>query len=268
MKARHEFNILIIAIATILFYSCSCNHAKRGNILTIGATPIPHAEILAAVKPLLEKQHIDLKVVEFSDYIQPNEALAAKELDANFFQHVPYLDKFNHDRNFSLKPLVAVHIEPMGIYSRKYRSISQIAKGSAIAIPNDPTNGGRALALLAKAGIITLKNNVSFNATTADIAININSVRIIELEAAQLPRMLDDVAFAVINTNYALEAKLDPLKDALFIEGGDSPYANVVAVRSDDTLRPELIALKKALTSPEVHRFIIEKYKGAIIPAY
>lgn len=237
-------------------------------VLKVGATPVPHAEILNEIKPLLAKDGIDLQIIEFTDYVKPNLSLNDKEIDANFFQHEPYLKKFAADRKLDLVNLVAVHIEPMGVYSKKLKDIKSVPDGAKVAIPNDPTNGGRALNILAKAGIIKLKDGVGISATVGDIVENPKNLKITEAEAAMLPRTLDDVDLAVINSNFAMEAKLNPTKDALFIEPKDSPYANIVAVRKGDENRKEIQALKKALTSPEVKKFIEEKYKGAVIPAF
>lgn len=237
-------------------------------VLKVGATPVPHAEILNEIKPLLAKDGIDLQIIEFTDYVKPNLSLNDKEIDANFFQHEPYLKKFAADRKLDLVNLVAVHIEPMGVYSKKLKDIKSVPDGAKVAIPNDPTNGGRALNILAKAGLIKLKDGVGISATVGDIVENPKNLKIIEAEAAMLPRTLDDVDLAVINSNFAMEAKLNPTKDALFIEPKDSPYANIVAVRKGDENRKEIQALKKALTSPEVKKFIEEKYKGAVIPAF
>ncbi len=237
-------------------------------VLKVGATPVPHAEILNEIKPLLAKDGINLQIIEFTDYVKPNLSLNDKEIDANFFQHEPYLKKFAADRKLDLVNLVAVHIEPMGVYSKKLKDIKSVPDGAKVAIPNDPTNGGRALNILAKAGLIKLKDGVGISATVGDIVENPKNLKITEAEAAMLPRTLDDVDLAVINSNFAMEAKLNPTKDALFIEPKDSPYANIVAVRKGDENRKEIQALKKALTSPEVKKFIEEKYKGAVIPAF
>lgn len=237
-------------------------------VLKVGATPVPHAEILNEIKPLLAKDGIDLQIIEFTDYVKPNLSLNDKEIDANFFQHEPYLKKFAADRKLDLVNLVAVHIEPMGVYSKKLKDIKSVPDGAKVAIPNDPTNGGRALNILAKAGLIKLKDGVGISATVGDIVENPKNLKITEAEAAMLPRTLDDVDLAVINSNFAMEAKLNPTKDALFIEPKDSPYANIVAVRKGDENRKEIQALKKALTSLEVKKFIEEKYKGAVIPAF
>lgn len=237
-------------------------------VLKVGATPVPHAEILNFIKPELAKQGIDLQIVEFTDYVKPNEALADKQLDANFFQHIPYLEDFSAKHKLDLTWTVKVHIEPMGVYSRKVKKLNEVKPGSIVAIPNDATNGGRALLLLAKSGLIGLKDGVGVAATPADITQNPKNLKIKELEAAQLPRSLDDVTLAVINGNYALDAGLVPTKDALVIEGSDSPYANVLAVRKGDESRDALVKLGQALTSPAVKQFIEDKYKGAVVPAF
>ncbi len=265
----------LIAVLTLGLVVAGCGQstppAKQENaakILKVGATAIPHAEILNVVKPILEKEGVKLEIVEMTDYVRPNVAVAEKELDANFFQHIPYLTKFASERNLQLTYTAAVHIEPMGIYSKSVKNVNDVANGAKVAIPNDPTNGGRALALLAKAGLLKLKDGVGVSATVSDITDNPKKLQISELEAPQLPRSLDDVAIAVINTNYALEAKLVPTKDALFLEQKDSPYVNILTVRKGDENRPEIQKLTKALTSEEVKKFINEKYQGAVVPAF
>lgn len=241
--------------------------AAAETTITVGATPVPHADILNFIAPEMKKQGVTLKVLEFSDYVKPNMALADKEIDANFFQHKPYLDSFSKERGLKLSSLVAVHIEPMGVYSKKFKDVKNIPDGAKIAIPNDPTNGGRALKVLADAGFFGLKDGVGVNGTPADIVNNAKNVKILEMEAAVLPRTLDDVDFAVINSNFALSVGLNPTKDSLFTESKDSPYANVVAVRSDDN-REALTKLKTVITSPAVRDFILEKYKGSVVPAF
>ncbi|HYF75012.1 MAG TPA: MetQ/NlpA family ABC transporter substrate-binding protein, partial [Candidatus Nitrosocosmicus sp.] len=231
-------------------------------------TPVPHAEILNFVKPLLEKENIKLEIVEFQDYVQPNTALADKELDANFFQHKPYLDNFAKERGLDLVPAGNVHVEPLGLYSRSIKSLSELKDGSTVAIPNDATNAARALLLLQANGLIKLKDGVGIEATEKDIAENPKNIKVQAVEAAQLPRVLEDVDAAVINTNYALPAGLNPTKDALVIEGKDSPYANLIAVRKGDENRPELQKLVELLQSDEVKKFIEDKYDGAIVPAF
>lgn len=241
--------------------------SQKGVTLKIGASPVPHGEILNTVKDRLAQEGIQLQIVEFTDYVQPNMALNDGELDANFFQHQPYLDQFNKDRGTKLVSMGTVHLEPMGLYSSKISSLSELPEGAQIAIPNDPTNGGRALLVLQSAGLLQLKEGVSITATPQDIVSNPKNIRISELEAAQLPRSLDDVDAAVINVNYVLQAGIDP-HQALFTEDSHSPYANIIAVRAGDENRPELKKLMDALHSPEVKSFIEEKYKGAIVPAF
>ena len=243
--------------------------ASGAKTLKVGATAVPHAEILEAAKPLLEKEGITLEIVEFNDYVQPNLALNDKELDANFFQHEPYLKNFmDEHKEVKLKNAAGIHIEPMGVYSKKIKKLDELKDGATIAIPNDPTNGGRSLLLLEKAGIIKLKEGVGEKATVGDIAENKKNIKFQEVEAAQVPRTLDDVDAAVINSNFAMQVNLDPTKDAMFIEDSTSPYVNIIAVREGDENRPEIQALIKALHSDEIKQFITEKYKGAVVPAF
>lgn len=236
--------------------------------LVVGASPVPHAEILKAIAPLLEAQGITLEIKEFTDYVQPNVQLDEKQLDANFFQHQPYLDDQNKNNKTDLISVASVHVEPFGAYSKKIKSIDELADGAKVAIPNDATNGGRALILLAKNGLIILKDDTNIAATKADIIENKKNLKIIELEAAMLPRQLDEVDLALINTNFALDAGLVPTKDALFIEGTDSPYANILVTRQDNKDSDAIKKLAAALNSPEAKAFIEEKYEGAIIPAF
>ena len=242
--------------------------AAQAEKLTIGATQVPHAEILEVVKPVLAKEGVELDIKVFTDYVQPNLQLADKQLDANFFQHQPYLDTFNKDRKANLVSAGLVHVEPFGAYSKKIKAISELKDGATIAIPNDPSNSGRALVLLQKQGLLKLKDPANIVATPIDIVENPKKLKFRELEAAMLPRSLDDVDVALINTNYALEAGLVPTRDALFIEGADSPYANLVAVRQEDKDAPKIKKLVNALHSEAVKTFIQEKYKGAVVPAF
>ncbi len=236
--------------------------------LTIAATQVPHAEILEVVKPVLAKEGVELDIKVFSDYVQPNLQVADKQLDANFFQHKPYLDSFNKDRKTSLVPVALVHVEPFGAYSKKIKKLDELKTGASVAIPNDPSNSGRALVLLQKQGLIKLKDPSNILATPVDVVENPKKLKFRELEAAMLPRSLDDVELALINTNYALEAGLVPTKDALFIEGSDSPYANIVVTREDNKDAPAVKKLVQALHSDAVRKFIVEKYKGAVVPAF
>ena len=239
---------------------------KELKEIVVGATPVPHAEILKEVDKLLEKDGYKLKIVEFTDYQIPNTALAEKELDANFFQHVPFLNKTIEEKKYELDYTVKVHIEPMGLYSKKIKDLKELKDGAEIAIPNDPTNGARALRVLETAGLIKVKEGELV--TKVDITENKKNLKVTELDAAQLPRVLGDVDAAVINANYAIEAELNPTKDAISIESLDSPYANVLAVRKEDKEKDNIKALSKALTSPEIKKFIEEKYNGNVVPAF
>ncbi|MCO5787818.1 ABC transporter substrate-binding protein [Pseudomonas sp. G11-1] len=242
--------------------------AHAADKLSIAATAVPHAEILEFVKPALASEGVELDIKVFTDYVQPNLQVAEGRLDANFFQHKPYLDEFNKGRGTDLVSVANVHVEPFGIYSSKLKSLDEINDRATIAIPNDATNGGRALLLLDKAGVITLKDKSNILATPRDIEGNPNKVRIRELEAATLPRVLDQVDLALINTNYALEAGLNPTSDALAIEGDDSPYANILVTRAQDAENEAVQKLVKALHSNEVREFIEDKYQGAVVPAF
>ena len=255
---------LLLSVAALAFSFSS--HAAE--TLTIGATPVPHVEILEIVKPDLQAQGIDLKIVEFNDYVQPNTSVSDKLLDLNFFQHRPYLDSFIKDHGSDLVEVGGIHIEPIGFYSHKLKDLKDLKKGATIAIPNDPTNGGRALLLLQTAGLITLEDQKSISATPLDIKENKLNLNIKELEAPQLPRSLDDVDAAIINTNYAIDAGLNPLKDALFIENADSPYVNVVVGNSQSAKKDSVKALLKALQSDKVKKFINDKYNGAVVAAF
>ena len=254
---------LLVAFAAVAAFS-----AHAAETLTVAASPVPHAEILEFVKPALAKEGVDLKVKVFTDYIQPNVQVAEKRLDANFFQYQPYLDEFNKAKGTHLVSVAAVHLEPLGAYSSKYKKLDELKDGSTVVIPNDATNGGRALLLLDKAGLIKLKDSTNILSTVKDITANPKNLKFRELEAATIPRVLTQVDLALINTNYALEAKLNPEKDALVIEGSDSPYVNILVARPDDKDSADMQKLVAALHTPEVKAFILEKYKGAIVPAF
>ena len=274
MKVKKIFSTFAVLMATAMFFT-GCGGDNGGTTsqdsknLKVGATPVPHAEILEEVKADLKNEGINLEIVEFSDYVQPNIALNDKELDANFFQHEPYLNDFIKEHSeIKLKNAGGIHIEPMGIYSKKITDLNSLTNGASVAIPNDPTNGGRALMLLEKAGLLKLKEGVNETATVQDVAENPKNLKFEEVEAAQVPRTLEDVDAAVINTNYAMQINLVPTKDALFMEDSTSPYVNIIAVREGDENRPEIQSLIKVLKSDKVKKFIEEKYKGAIVPAF
>ncbi|HEY8465121.1 MAG TPA: MetQ/NlpA family ABC transporter substrate-binding protein [Bacillota bacterium] len=266
MKKHLSLLLGALLIAAILTSGFSVSNAA--TVLKVGASPTPHVGILESIKPQLAKAGITLKIIEFQDYVQPNLALAEGELDANFFQHIPYLEQFCKDRKLDLTYIAKVHIEPIGIYSKKIKSLKNLKNEAIVAIPNDPTNGGRALLLLQQAKLIELRKGAGLTATDLDIVKNPKKLQIKALEAAQLPRVLADVDIAVINTNYALTINLIPARDALFIEGRESPYANVLAVRTKDKNKPALQKLAKALNSKTVKDYLLKTYQGSIVPAF
>lgn len=277
MKNIKKTLAVIFSSVFVLTALSGCGSSSAGNTgsdtsksekkeITIGATPKPHEEILEKVKPILQKEGYELKIKEFTDYVTPNKALASGELDANFFQHIPYLEDYNKKNGTDLVPVAKVHIEPMGIYSNKIKNLKDLKDGAEVAIPNDATNGSRALKLLAKEGLVKVKDGELIS--KLDITENKKNLKIQELDAPQLPRVLGDVDAAVINTNYALEANLNPTKDALAIESKESPYANIIAVKKEDKDKPYVKALVKAVNSPEIKKFIEDNYKGSIIPAF
>lgn len=248
--------------------SSSSAGSSKAEVLKVAANPVPHAEILNHIKPLLAKEGVDLQIIEFTDYIQPNMALSSKEVDANFFANVPYQNNFNKDHGTNFVSFTPVHIEPLAIYSQKIKDLKDLPNGAKVAIPSDPTNSARALLLLQSAGLVTLKDPTGLTNTPFDVTSNPKNIQITELEAAQIPRSIQDLDAAVINANYALPAGLNPTKDGLFVEKADSPYANLLSVNPGDENKPAIQKLAKALQSPEVKKFIEEHYKGAIIPAF
>ena len=264
---------LVLALTTLALVGCGGGAdnagAKSEKVIKVGASPVPHAEILEVVKPELAKEGIKLEIVEFNDYVQPNLATNDKEIDANFFQHEPYLKNFVTEHpELKLANVLGVHVEPMGIYSHKIKNINEVKDGAQVSIPSDPTNGGRALLLLERAGLLKLKDGVGAAATVQDVVDNPKKLQFKEIEAPQLPRTLDDVDISVINTNWAMQADLVPTRDALIMEDKTSPYVNILVVRQGDENRPEIQALVKALHSETVKNFINDKYKGAIVPAF
>jgi len=265
--------LFCLLIASVLIFSVTGIAEARGrsqssdNVLSVGATPVPHAELLNLIKDDLAARGFTLRVVEFTDYVQPNVAVISGDLDANFFQHIPYLET-NTEWSSRLVSAFGVHVEPFGLYSQKYRSINDLPNGASIAIPNDPSNGGRALLLLQANGLITLRSGVGLTATPRDITGNPKNFRFQELEAAQLPRSLADVDAATINGNYALEAGFNPVRDSLIIEGADSPYVNIVVVQKGNEQSAKIIALKNALLSPKVKNYINSNYDGGVAPVF
>ena len=257
-----------VLLFTALAAALTAGFAQANEKLVVAATPVPHAEILELIKPTLAKEGVDLQIKVFTDYVQPNVQVAEKRLDANYFQTLPYLENFNKGKGTNLVTVIGVHVEPFGGYSKKIKHISELNDGATVAIPNEGSNSGRALLLLQKAGVITLKDPTNALSTPKDIASNPKNLKFKELESALLPRVLDQVDLDMINTNYALEAGLNPAKDALIIEDAKSPYVNFLVARPDNKDSDAIQKLAKALTSPEVKAFIEKKYNGAVLPAF
>ncbi|MCW1360942.1 MetQ/NlpA family ABC transporter substrate-binding protein [Campylobacter sp. US33a] len=234
--------------------------------IIVGATPVPHAEILEQTKDLLAKEGYELEIKEFNDYVLPNLSTDNGELDANFFQHQPYLDEFNANKGTKLISVAKVHIEPMAVYSKKYKNLNDLKEGALIAVPNDPTNESRALDIIASSKLVSFTNKPL--KTPLDITSNPKNLKFQELKAAQLPRVLNSTDIAVINSNYALAAGLNPVKDSIFIESKDSPYVNILVAKPENKDSAKIKALSKALNSEKIRKFIEEKYNGAVIPAF
>lgn len=262
---------LLLTLAAMLAAGTLVCHAQAATTVKVGASPTPHAEILNAAKDMLKAEGINLEIIEYSDYVQPNVALDSKDLDANYFQHKPYLDDFNAQKGTKLSSMGGVHYEPFGIYAGKSKSLKDLKKGAIVAVPNDATNEGRALLLMQDQGLITLKDGVGLTATVRDIKDNPKKLRIEEIEAAQLVRALPDVDIAIINGNYAILGGLK-VADALAVEAADSAaattYANILAIRTGDEKRPELQALYKALCSDKIKEFMKTKYEGAVLATH
>lgn len=254
-------------IFSLLITLTACQSSDK--TLKIASTPVPHADLLEQIKPDLEKEGIELKIIEVDDYNLPNRLLYEKQVDANFFQHEAFLEEQNSRFGYNLIPLAAVHLEPMGIYSQKITSLDSLKEGSVVAIPSDPTNEGRALKLLVESGLITLRPQTNIlTATPLDILDNPKKLKFHEIDAPFLPRALRDVDLALIPANFALQAGLNPKKEALVMESHDSPYVNIIAIRADDANKERFLALKRAIQSEKMRHYIEEKYKGSIIPAF
>ena len=259
--------IIVIALVAILsvvsvFAQAAAETQSSTTKLVVGATPEPHAALLSLVVDDLAAQGITLEIKEFTDYVTPNDAVEYGEIDANYFQHIPYLESFNTEHGYHLVNAGGIHVEPIALYSSKYSSLSDLPNGAVIAIPNDPTNEGRALLLLQSAGLIKLRADAGLEAIPLDITENPKNFKFSEIEAATLPRVLSDVDAAIINGNYAIPAGLVATRDGLFVEGADSPYVNVIAVKEGNENNPAIKALIEALKSDEVAAFVAEKYKN------
>ncbi|MGL4666249.1 MAG: MetQ/NlpA family ABC transporter substrate-binding protein [Clostridium butyricum] len=277
MKKKSILSVVLAGVLAIGLIGCggtgsngSGADSKDDKVIKIGVTPKPHKEIVDAAVPLLEKEGYKVEITEFNDYVQPNTAVEEGSLDVNFFQHTPYLNEQVQSRGLHLKSVAAIHLEPMGLYSKKIASLDELKDGSTIAVPNDPSNEARALKLLAANGLIKIKDGELV--TPADITENPKNLQFSELEAAAVPRAVDDVDAAVINGNYAIEAGFDPTTNAIVKEDKDSeaakPYANIVVVKEGNENLEKIQALIKALTSDEVRDFINKEYNGAVIPVF
>lgn len=275
MKSFIKKAVTLAALATLCVFAAGCgssdNNSKSASSdkkeITVGVTPGIHAEIMEQVKKEAAKQGITIKIMEFSDYVTPDVALSNKEIDMNSYQHKPYMDNLVKDKGLKIVSIGQTVVAPIGLYSHKIKSFDDVKDGMTVAVPNDPTNGARGLLLLQKAGFIKIKDGVKYP-TPQDITENAKHLQIKELEAAQIPRSLDDVDFAAINTNYAMDAGLNPVTDALLREDKDSPYANILAVHEDDKDNPTLKKIVEIYNSDVIRKYIEEHYKGALIPAF
>ncbi|MEG1002233.1 MetQ/NlpA family ABC transporter substrate-binding protein [Clostridium sp.] len=269
MKKRTILSTVLIGVLSLALVGCG---SKSGDdkTITIGVTPVPHKEIVEHIKPKLEEKGYKVDIKEFTDYVTPNKALSEGSLDANFFQHIPYLNEQNKAENLGLTYTAKVHLEPLGLYSKKIKNISELKDGSTIAIPNDPSNEARALKLLESNGLIKVKDGELI--TPKDIISNPKNLNFRELEAASIPRTIEDVDAAVINGNYAIDSGFSVKKDSLISEDKDSkaaePYSNIIAVREADKDSQKIKDLTEVLTSDDVKKFINEKYDGAVIPVF
>ncbi|HSK41519.1 MAG TPA: MetQ/NlpA family ABC transporter substrate-binding protein [Arenibaculum sp.] len=256
------------ALAVTLNAGGAATEAVAAETIAVGVSAGPHAQILEQVKPVAATKGLDIEIVEFTDYVVPNQALADGDLEANSFQHQPYLDNQVRDRGYDLVSVARTVVFPMGFYSNKVGSLEELPSGARIAIPNDPTNGGRALLLLEAKGLIELREGAGLMASPFDVVGNPKDLDIVELDAAQLPRSLADVDAAAVNTNYAMESGLDPNRDAIAREEADSPYTNIIAVRAEDRDAPWVKTLVESYHSPEVRQFVLDQFQGAVVPAW
>ena len=260
MKKILTIALVLVALASSLFAQGAQETSSSTTKIKVAATPDPHAALLNLIVEDLAAQGIELEVIEFTDYVVPNNVVEDGSVDANYFQHIPYLDSFNKEHGFHLVNAGGIHVEPFALYSNKYSNIADIPAGATIAIPNDPTNEGRALLLLQAAGLITLKDGAGLEATPLDIASNPKNLKFSEIEAATLPRILQDVDGAIINGNYAIPAGLVATRDGLFVEDASSPYVNVIAVKEGNENNPAIKALVEALKGDKVAAYVAEKY--------
>jgi len=259
-----EFIRCSLIAATVVLAGTA--HAQ--DAIRIGVTAGPHAQIAEVAKQVAERDGLNLQIVEFQDYIQPNAALDSGDLQANSYQHLPFLQTQIQARGYKITAVGDTVTFPMGFYSKKFKSLAELPDGARVGIQNDPSNSGRALALLQKYGVIKLKAGAGISATPLDVVENPKHLQIVQIEAAQLPRSLDDLAVSAINTNYAVLANLVPTRDAIAIEDAKGPYANLIAVRTQDKDKPWVPKLLKAFHSPEVKQFVASTFAGSIVPAF
>lgn len=276
MKSAHVLRLATLArtggVAAFLFAAIAAGlpvaNAQEPTTIRVGVTAGPHAEVLDAVKKVAAERGLDIKVVEFTDYVFPNQALANKDLEANSFQHEPYLKNQISKTGSKLVKVAYTTVSPMGFYAKKYKSVADVPNGATVAIPNDPTNGARSLQILAANGVIKLRDPTSVTAGIVDIAENPKKLKFVELDAAQLSRSLADVDVAAINNNYAVQAGLDPVRDSLMKEPLESPWVNIIAVREEDKGKPWVAKLVDAYHSEPVKQFILTRFKGAYLPSW
>lgn len=272
MQRRLWIKLLTAVMGTAIAVAAGTGGAwAQGKTIRVGTMSGSDAQIWEVVQKVAKQRGLDIKIIEFSDYARPNEALNSGDLDANGFQHRPFLDSQIHDRGYKLVSAGLTYVSPMGFYSKKVKSLKDLPQGAKVGIQNDPSNGSRALLLLQKEGLIKLKAGVGVggaNATPLDVVSNPKKLKLVELDAAQLPRALPDLDAAAINTNFAVQAGLSPKKDAIALEDLHGPYANLIAVRTQDKDKPWVKQLVSAYQSPEVRQFIETQFKGALIPAF
>jgi D-methionine transport system substrate-binding protein len=270
MQRRNLLKVVIAAAASAAAFTSLAAHADD-KVIKVGTIAGPDAQIWQVVQKVAKREGLNVKVIEFNDYVQPNAALDAGDLDANSFQHQPYLDSQIKQRGYKIVNAGLTYISPLGVYSKKLKSLKDVPQGAKIAVPNDPSNENRALLLLQSQGVIKLKAGAGTNgnnATPLDVADNPKKVKLVELDAAQLPRTLADVDAAAINTNFALAAGLQPTKDAIALEDVHSPYANLIAVRAKDKDQPWVKKLVAAYQSDDVRQFLKSEFKGSVVPSF
>jgi D-methionine transport system substrate-binding protein len=267
-SAMSRLRRLVVLVFAIVAASLPEAGAQEHQTIRVGVTAGPHAEVLDVVKKVAAERGLEIKVVEFTDYVFPNQALANKDLEANSFQHEPYLNNQIAKTGWKLVKVAYTMASPMGFYSKKVKSFADVPEGATVAIPNDPTNGARSLQILATNGVIKLRDPTSVTAGIIDISDNPKKLKFVEIDAAQLPRSLPDVDAASINNNYAVQAGLDPVHDTLLKEPLDSPWVNIIAVREDDKDKPWVKQLVDAYHSDQVKQFILTRFKGAYVPSW